>query len=142
MVKTLATPFIFKNQVIENEKGKVRKILSKSDRVFNEFGEIYYSEVITNQVKAWKCHTRMQSILSVAYGAVKFVTVSIEGLDYSFKEFLIDDMSGEILVIPSNNWFGFKGIQKYKSVIMNFADIQHDPNECITKPITGFDYEW
>ena len=42
------------------------------------------------------------------------------------------------ITIPPGNWVAFKGIGKKSNILMNIADIEHDPKETINKDINFF----
>ena len=57
----------------------------------------------------------------------------------------IDDIGVENyarLTIPPGIWFGFQGNAIGRSLIMNVADIVHDPEEVLNKPVSSFLYDW
>ena len=58
--------------IIEAESGTVLHALKKTDPEFKEFGEVYFSTVIKNAVKAWKLHQHMTLNLIVPVGSVLF----------------------------------------------------------------------
>ena len=46
------------------------------------------------------------------------------------------------LTIPPGIWFGFQGRSPGNSLIMNVANIAHDPEEVLNRPISDFLYDW
>ena len=56
-----------------DERGKVMHMMRSDSPIFDAFGEIYFSWVEKNAVKAWKKHTRMSMNLVVPVGLVRFV---------------------------------------------------------------------
>ena len=58
----------------------------------------------------------------------------------------LDDDIGESnyarLTIPPGIWFGFQGRSPGNSLIMNVANIAHDPEEVLNRPISDFLYDW
>ena len=43
---------------------------------------------------------------------------------------------------PPNLWFAFRGLSSPFSLIMNVANIVHDNNEVIRKPIDFINHNW
>ena len=39
-------------------------------------------------------------------------------------------------------WFGFQGLNKGENLVMNFANIEHDPNEVERKSLSELHYNW
>ena len=92
-------------------------------------------------IKAWKCHKRMTLTLVVPVGGVRFVF----NLPEHNAEFLVEDI-GEMryarLTVPPGIWFGFKGKSSGSSLLVNFANIVHDPDEVLRRPKSDFPYDW
>ena len=126
---------------ITTEGGDVMHALKKSDNGYNGFGEVYFSWVEQGAIKAWKCHQRMTLNLVVPLGEVCFVFHLTEEKDEFRTEKLGND-SYSRLTIPPGIWFGFHGIASGSSLLMNVADMEHDPNEVLHKPVSGFSYNW
>ena len=127
-------------KIINLEKGDVLHYLKNSSKNFNGFGEIYFSKIKPNVIKAWKLHKIMTLNLIVPMGKVRFVFFS-----ETTKEFRVEDIGEENykrLSVPPGIWFGFKGLSKKTSLIANFANIEHDPNESINKNINEINFDW
>lgn len=120
--------------------GDVLHALKCTDEGFREFGEAYFSMVEPGAVKAWKMHRRMTLNLVVPVGEVRFVFIAEDGK--ARREETIGVSSYARLTVPPGIWFGFQGMAAPFSLIMNVADIPHEPNEVERKPLEGFDYMW
>jgi len=126
---------------IPTSGGDVLQALKISDTGFNGFGEVYFSWVNQGSIKAWKCHQRMTSNLVVPLGKVRFVFCLPENNnDFRIEEIGVDNYVR--LTIPPGIWFAFQGRVNPKSLLMNVADILHDPDEVLKKPLNGISYEW
>ena len=127
-------------KIISTEGGDILHALKKSESVFNGFGEAYFSQINFNKIKAWKRHKRMTCNLIVPYGKVRFVFFdNLEG-----NKNIIDIGSENycrITVLPGI-WFGFKGLNSPSSLILNIADIPHEPNEIERKEIQAINFDW
>lgn len=126
-------------EIINNPKGNIFKFLDKKNKTFNNFGELYISEIKQNKVKAWKLHKEMIMNLVVPVGHVKFVFFNTD------FELIYDIIIGEnnykkINVLPSI-WFGFKGIDK-KNLVLNFSNIIHSDKESLNLDLNTINYEW
>jgi dTDP-4-dehydrorhamnose 3,5-epimerase len=120
--------------------GDVLHALKQSDPGFNGFGEAYFSWVVSGAVKAWKRHTRMTMNIVVPVGLVRFV-FAIDGSD----EFRVEDIGVDRYVrftIPPGIWFGFQGISTSQSLVLNIANISHDPNEVERLGLSEINYDW
>ena len=121
--------------------GDVMHGLKKSDNGFNGFGEVYFSWVEQGAIKAWKCHQRMTMNLVVPKGEVSFV-FHLTNQKNSFRTENIGEERYVRLTVPPGIWFGFKGKSSGSSLVLNFADIIHDPDEMERKSVSAFAYEW
>lgn len=117
---------------INHIKGDILHGLKKSDAGFVDFGEAYFSTIKKGEVKAWKRHSRMTLNLIVPEGEIKFVLYddreNSETID-SFQEIVLSKSNYKRLTIPPNVWMGFQGISEGLNLVLNIADIEHDPAE-------------
>ena len=131
--------------IIEAESGSVLHALKKTDIGFKEFGEVYFSKVVKDAVKAWKLHQRMTLNLVVPVGCVLFCFKDVREKSETFNEICKIILSQEPyfrLTIPPGIWFGFKGVSHGLNLICNVADIPHDPQEVLRKGIDEIDMDW
>ena len=126
---------------IPTDGGDVLHALKNSAPGFNGFGEIYFSLVEQGAVKAWKCHQSMTLNLVVPIGEVRFV-FHLTNEKQSFRTENIGEERYVRLTVPPGIWFGFQGRAIKSSLLMNFADLEHDPDEVLRKPISEFYYNW
>ena len=119
--------------------GDVLHAMKKTDHGFSGFGESYFSQIESGVVKAWKKHSKMTLNLIVPIGKVRFVFVDNDGL---FRVETIGDNNYLRLTIPPGIWFGFKGIFKNTSLILNIANIEHSIEEVERKEINKIKYNW
>ena len=129
---------------IHNSKGDILHALKKSDTSYNNFGEAYFSFVKYNQIKGWKKHNKMTMNLIVPIGEIKFVLYDDRDKksDPKIKEIIIGQSNYKRLTIPPNIYVSFKGISKNINLVLNVADIEHDPNESINLDLSDIAYEW
>jgi dTDP-4-dehydrorhamnose 3,5-epimerase len=128
-------------KIIEVIGGNVFHCMKKTDNGFNEFGEAYFTNVKSNQIKAWKMHHKMTLNLTVPRGKVKFVFVSPDNLTkFHVIESGIDDYKR--ITVKPGVWFGFMGISEEESLILNIADIEHQSNEVHKRDIDSINYNW
>lgn len=119
--------------------GDVCHVLKKDAIGFIGFGEAYISQVFHRSIKGWKLHKKMTMNLVVPEGAVKFVFFDGEG---NSRVEVIGEQNYQRLTVPPGIWFGFQGLSEKRSLVLNIADLEHDPNEVIRKKISEIDYDW
>ena len=138
---------IKKLRKIPDERGTIYHMLTKNDEIFEDFGEIYFSNIYPNVVKAWHWHRDMVLNYSVISGMIKMVLYD-DRENSSTKGNLMEIFLGEenyILVkVPKQVWNGFKGIGLNKSIVANCSSISHDPEEIFRKEFDTSDipYDW
>ena len=121
--------------------GDVMHALKNSDNGFNGFGEVYFSWAERGTIKAWKCHQHMTMNLVVPIGEVNFV-FHIKDQKNNFRFENIGEKKYVRLTVPPGIWFGFQGRGSGRSLIMNLADMAHDPDEVLRNSASQFSYNW
>jgi dTDP-4-dehydrorhamnose 3,5-epimerase len=132
---------------IGDERGKIMHMLRSDDDVFEQFGEIYFSQVYPQVIKGWHLHTKMILNYAVVIGSIKLVLFD-DRKDSPTKGVLQEIFLGEadykLVKIPANIWNGFKGVGTTPSIVANCASIAHDPDEI--RRLDPFDksipYDW
>jgi len=122
-----------KVSIIPGSNGDVLHALKNDEQSFHGFGEAYMSTIKRGAIKAWKRHKKMTLNLVVPFGRVKFVIYDSRPKSPSRGEIFDVTLSREHylrLTIPPMVWFGFKGVGDGLSMVLNVADIKHDPDEC------------
>jgi dTDP-4-dehydrorhamnose 3,5-epimerase len=125
---------------ITNPKGDLYHALKKSDDSFNGFGEAYFTTVNFDEIKGWKKHTKMILNLIVPVGAVKFVIFNDETGE--FKDITLSQSNYQRLTVPSGLWVAFKGVSNELNLVLNIANIEHDPSESENCLLEEIKYEW
>lgn len=120
--------------------GNVLHAMKQSDGGYAGFGEAYFSWVASGAVKAWKRHTRMSMNVIVPVGQVKFV-FCLDGADaFRVEEIGVDRYAR--ITVPPGIWFGFQGLAAPQSLVLNIANIPHDPNEVERLKLSDIKYDW
>jgi dTDP-4-dehydrorhamnose 3,5-epimerase len=119
-------------KTILDERGMVRHMLKKTDPHFRQFGEIYFSVIFPNAIKAWHVHRKMELNYAVVSGNIKLVLYDARKDSPTYKE-LQEIFMGEdnyvLVTVPPHVVNGFKGIGNEKAIVANCATIPHDPEE-------------
>ena len=79
--------------------------------------------------------------LVVTLGEITLVFHLQDGKN-SFRSEIIGESRYSRLTVPAGIWFGFQGNSNVDSLLMNLADITHDPNEVLHKELTEINFEW
>ena len=115
------------NKIISVDGGNVMHGIKSIDHGFVGFGEVYFSWIKNNSIKAWKKHKLMTLNLIVPFGKVEFLFCDDEFNDN--KKIIIGSENFKRITVPPGIWFGFKGHYKESSLVVNCTDILHDPSE-------------
>ena len=114
--------------------------LKKSDSNYKKFGEAYFSWIKPDKIKAWKFHKKMSLNLAVPYGKVKFVFF-IKKLK-KFKIIVVGEKNYKMISVPPGIWFGFKGLAKHESIILNIANAQYNSKEILRLKKNKIKFNW
>ena len=129
--------------IIETSGGNVLHALKNTDFGYAGFSEAYFSEINSGSIKAWKQHKEMTLNIVVPIGEIKFVIfdnrVHNSGV---FQEVFLSEKNYHRLTVPPMVWLGFQGIATNKSLLLNIANIVHDPQEVNKKDINDIKYNW
>jgi dTDP-4-dehydrorhamnose 3,5-epimerase len=128
---------------ITTPNGDVLHAMKNDSKGFAGFGEAYFSEIQPKTIKAWKRHRKMMLNLIVPAGKVKFVMFDDRKMnDSEFFEVIISRENYCRLTIPPMIWFGFQGLSRNNSIVLNLASIAHDPEEVDRKNFDEINFEW
>jgi dTDP-4-dehydrorhamnose 3,5-epimerase len=106
--------------------------MKESDVGYAGFGEAYFSTIRYNDIKGWNYHKEMTLNLVVPIGEVTFVIYDDREKSHSKGVFFKVELSPsnyKRLTIPPRLWMAFKGEGVNTNLILNIANIVHDPNE-------------
>jgi dTDP-4-dehydrorhamnose 3,5-epimerase len=130
---------------IYHPKGDVFHGLKKSDPGFSDFGEAYFSSVHPGDVKPWKKHLRMTLNLVVPVGKIRFVMhddrpeSSTKGQTFAVE---IGPDNYQRLTVSPGIWMAFEGLDDGLNLLLNVADMEHDPDEVERAELDRFEYPY
>lgn len=120
--------------------GDVLHAMKCTDTGYAGFGEAYFSLVSMGAVKAWKLHTQMTMNIVVPVGKVRFAFHLRGSGGFRVEELGADRYAR--LTVPPGIWFGFQGISAPDSMLLNIANIAHDPAEVQRAAISEIKFDW
>ena len=132
--------FVTLLDIKESPHGNVLHAMKKSDRGFAGFGEVYFSWIRANTVKAWKCHKKMTMNLIVPLGDIRFVF--FDELKSEFRVEIVGESRYARIFVPPGLWFGFQGLGSGPSLLLNVANREHSASEVIRAPKSSIAYDW
>ena len=131
--------------IIDTDGGDVLHVMKSTDFGYSGFGEAYFSTIESGAIKGWKRHRDMMLNLVVPVGAVRFVVFDDRTNSITNGEFAEITLSlenyGRLTVHPQL-WMGFQGMDDQTSILLNIANIPHDPDEVDRLDLNKFGYDW
>jgi len=135
-------------RTIDDDRGAVLHVMRADEPEFNKFGECYFSEVLPGKIKAWKRHTLQTQNIAVPVGRIKIVLYKDGDGILGSKKIEVFELGRPDnyfrMKIPPGIWYGFSCISPEKALIVNCADIPHNPSESETQSIyeSTIPYDW
>ena len=134
---------ITKLDVIDIPKGNVMHGMKETSAGYAGFGEAYFSQVDGGAIKAWNRHKKMILNLVVPVGEIRFVLFDDREVSNSrFQEVIISKDNYCRLTVPPMIWMGLQGLSDNGSMLLNIANIEHNPNEVDKKNIEQIEFNW
>lgn len=115
-----------------DERGKVMHMMRNDSPGFDSFGEIYFSTVHPNAVKAWHLHKEMTVNYAVIYGGIKLVLFDEREMSPTcgeVQEVFLSPENYSLVSVPPGIWNGFKSLGNESAIVANCANLPHDPLE-------------
>ena len=124
-----------KLKISTNPKGDVLKYLTRQNKYFKKFGEVYFTEIKKNKVKGWNCHKKNNCLLVVPYGKVQFWFIDgryNSKSRYKEKKITISKKYHRIISVPAKVWFSFKSLTGL-SIVANCMENVHSNKETLKR---------
>jgi dTDP-4-dehydrorhamnose 3,5-epimerase len=143
--KSIEGVFLTPLKQIFHPQGDVFHAMKQSAAGFAGFGEAYCSTINSGEIKAWKKHTEMTLNLVVPVGKIRFVAYDDRENSTTngvFNEFVLSvEENYARLTVPPHVWLAFQGIGA-ENLLLNVANLEHNPNEMVRKTLNEIPYEW
>ena len=120
-------------KIITDERGSVLHMLKSHEPLFDKFGEIYFSEILSGAVKAWKKNKKLSQNLTVPVGMVN-LAIYDDRRNSRTRGNIFDCLLGRpdhyyLIHIPPLLWYGFQGLGNTPSLVANCTNLSHDHSE-------------
>ena len=137
---------IKKNQIVD-DRGIILHMLRVDDKNYKKFGEIYFSTVNPNKIKAWHFHKLMTLNYAVVHGSIRLVLYDDRDESKTkgtIQEIILSNENHYLVSIPPKIWNGFCSSDNKHAILANCSDIPHDKEEIIRLPFDDpkFPYKW
>ena len=118
-----------------NDLGSIFRIMRRSDKIFSGFGEVYITTIRAKQFKGWKKHKKNTTNLAVPFGEIKILVK--DEIKNKEKSYVLSPLNYQLITIPPGYWFGMQNIANHESIIVNFSNYEHNPDEVISKDVNS-----
>ena len=140
MIKDVVITYL---NVINTPGGNVMHAMKGSSIGYKGFGEAYFSKIEKGAIKAWKRHKNMTLNLVVPIGEIRFVLFDDRKVSNNqFQEVVVSKGNYCRLTVPPMIWMGFQNLSNDSSMLLNIADMEHNPNEIDKKSIKQIEFNW
>ncbi len=134
-------------KIISDDRGSVMHMLRNDSKVFEKFGEIYFSTIFQDKIKAWHLHKEATLNYACVHGKVKLVLYDERKKSKTngqYQELFLSLENYSLITIPPNIWNGFKGIHQNFSIIANCLNLPHNEKEMVRLNTDNerFNYVW
>ena len=134
-------------KILSDNRGKVMHMMRNDSKVFKSFGEVYFSTIYKDSIKAWHLHKENTLNYACVKGKVKLVLFDDRkesSTNGEYQEIILTPQNYFLITIPPNIWNGFKGLDDDESIIANCLSSPHDENEMVREdPLNEkFKYDW
>lgn len=127
-------------------KGDIYHALKSTDEGYTGFGEAYFSQIESGEVKGWKRHNRMTLNIIVPVGKIRFVIFDDREGSKTFGQFQEVTLSPEDnyqrLTLAPGLWMAFQGIDNKTSMLMDIIPEPHDPTEASRKNLEEINFKF
>ena len=87
MIKNISGIKISPLKIISDHRGSVMHMMRNDNQVFDKFGEIYFSTILEDKIKAWHLHKEATLNYACVYGKVKLALFDERKESETFGEY-------------------------------------------------------
>jgi len=122
--------------LIKNPLGNLRHVAKSELKENLPFSEIYFSEVKSKTIKAWKFHSQQSQNISVAFGEIRVICVRKSSHEIIFELFeLNSEALHGVLTIPHGIYYALINVSEEPTILLNVTDLSHDSAENLSLPL-------
>ena len=134
-------------KILSDSRGSVMHMMRNDSKIFESFGEIYFSTIFKDSIKAWHLHKESTLNYVCIKGAVKLVLFDERPESTTkgkYQEINLSPKNYFLVTIPPNIWNGFKGLHEPESIIANCLSLPHNEKEMVRKNHSDqkFNFKW
>jgi len=131
---------------IFHPEGDIFHGMKASDPGYSGFGEAYFSTINHGDTKPWKKHHQMVLNFVIPVGKIRFVIHDDRmgsPTKGSFYDITLGEGNYQRITIPAEVWVAFSGAGTGLNLLLNLANLEHDPTEIERKEnLEDIKYNW
>ena len=133
---------------IADNRGSVLHMMTRDSKFLIQFGEVYFSEIHSGKIKAWKRHKKKIQNLTVPINKIRLVIYDNRSSSSTHGKIIEYELGRPdhycLVHIPPMLWYGFQTLGDQTALIANCADQPHDPEETESLPFdfNEIPYQW
>jgi len=122
--------------LIKNPLGNLRHVVKSELKENLPFSEIYFSEVKSKTIKAWKFHSQQTQNITIAFGEIRVICVRKSSHEIIFELFeLNSEALHGVLTIPHGIYYALINVSEEPTILLNVTDLSHDSAENLSLPL-------
>jgi dTDP-4-dehydrorhamnose 3,5-epimerase len=130
-------------KTIHVDEGDIFHGMKLTDEGYCGFGEAYFSSIKFKETKGWKRHHKMTLNIIVPFGEIQFALFDDRNKNIKRTfDVVLSKKNYHRLTIPPMVWVAFKGLDSNGSMLLNIANLAHDPSESDSKNINEIQFDW
>jgi dTDP-4-dehydrorhamnose 3,5-epimerase len=114
-----------KLDVLQNDEGKMMRMIKSTDSDFNGFGEIYFSLVYPGKIKGWHKSNKATKRYAVVEGNITLVLFDGKNIE----EINIGEKNYCLVTIPPGIWSSFCSLDGKKAIVADLLDFPFDKKD-------------
>lgn len=115
-----------------DERGMLTEILRSDDKIFQKFGQVYFTTAYPGVVKAWHFHKIQTDFFACVHGEVKLVLYDRRKESPTVgmvNEFYLGIRGPKLVAIPPEVYHGFKCIGTEEAIMINVPTESYNPEK-------------
>ena len=130
-------------KIVRIDQGDIFHGMKETDKGYSGFGEAYFSSINYGEIKGWKRHHEMTLNIIVPKGEIQFALFDDRNESNLNKfDIIISNKNYYRLTVPPMVWLAFKGLDTSGSMLLNIANIVHNPSESDSVSINEIEFDW
>lgn len=136
-------------KLISDERGRLMELLRNDDKIFQKFGQVYFTTAYPGVVKAWHYHKKQDDYFACVHGKMRLGLYDARSRSKTYKEINEFELGLDnplLVKIPRNVYHGFKCISAFEAIVINVPTLAYNHDKPDEHRIDAYDndipYDW